>query len=79
MTKKTEVSLPVNKDMATVFSSTRGMIHNDCPQRETTTTDYFVKLLGWPNDNLEKKRPRLIKKKLLFHSNITTSTRAESL
>ena len=54
--------------MATVFWDSQGVIYIDYLEKDKTITGlYYAELLGRFDAELQKKRPHLAKKKVLFH------------
>lgn len=65
--KKAKVVKSAGKVMATVFWDAQGILFIDYLQKgRTITGEYYAALLERLNDELEKKRPHLAKKKVLF-------------
>lgn len=66
--KKAKTVPSAGKVMATVFWDSQGVIHIDYLEKgKTITGRYYADLLGRFDVELKKKRPRLAKKKVLFH------------
>uniref|UniRef100_A0A131YT73 Transposase n=1 Tax=Rhipicephalus appendiculatus TaxID=34631 RepID=A0A131YT73_RHIAP len=54
--------------MATIFWDSQGVIFVDYLEKgKTVTGPYYAELLGRFDAELRKKRPHLVKKKVLFH------------
>ncbi|KMQ87583.1 mariner transposase [Lasius niger] len=66
--KKAKTVLSAGKVMATVFWDSQGIILIDYLQKgQSITGAYYATLLNRLDEELRTKRPRLMKKKLLFH------------
>lgn len=66
--KKAKTVPSAGKVMATIFWDSRGIIHTDYLEKgRTITGQYYSELLGRFDAELRKKRPHLLKKKVLFH------------
>jgi len=66
--KKAKTVLSAGKVMATVFWDSQGVIYIDYLEKGKTVTGlYYAELLGRFDAELQKKRPHLAKKKVLFH------------
>lgn len=66
--KKAKTVLSAGKVMATVFWDSQGIIFIDYLQKgQTITGAYYVTLLDRLGEELRTKRPRLARKKVLFH------------
>lgn len=66
--KKAKIVLSAGKVMATVFWDSQGVIYIDYLEKGKTVTGlYYAELLGRFDAELQKKRPHLAKKKVLFH------------
>ena len=67
--KKAKTVLSVGKVMAMVFCDSQGVIYIDYLEKDKMVTGlYYVELLGRFDAELQKKRPQLAKKKMLFHN-----------
>ena len=70
--KKAKTVPSAGKVMATVFWDSQGVIFIDYLQKGKTITGlYYSELLGRFDEALQKKRPRLQRKKVLFHHDNT--------
>lgn len=66
--KKAKTVPSAGKVMATVFWDSQGVIHIDyLAKGRTITGQYYSDLLSRFDEELKKKRPRLARKKVLFH------------
>lgn len=66
--KKAKTVPSAGKVMATVFWDSKGIIFIDYLEKgRTITGQYYAQLLDRFDDALKRKRPHLIKKKVLFH------------
>ena len=66
--KKAKTVPSAGKVMATVFWDSRGIIFTDYLEKgRTITGQYYADLLGRFDAELMRKRPHLVKKKVLFH------------
>lgn len=74
--KKAKTVLSAEKVMATVFWDSQGIILIDYLQKgKTITGEYYATLLDRLREELEKKQPRLARKKVLFHQDNAPSHR----
>ena len=74
--KKAKTVLSAGKVMATVFWDSQGVIYIDYLEKGKTVTGlYYAELLGQFDAELQKKRPHLAKKKVLFHHDNAPHTR----
>ncbi|CAK9827513.1 Histone-lysine N-methyltransferase SETMAR [Anthophora retusa] len=72
--KKAKTVLSAGKVMATVFWDSQGIILIDYLQKSKTITgEYYATLLDRLKEQLKKERPRLARKKVLFHQNNASS------
>jgi len=66
--KKAKTVASAGKVMATVFWDTQGIVHIDYLEKgKTVTGQYYADLLDRFDIALKEKRPRLARKKVLFH------------
>lgn len=66
--KKAKSALSAGKVMATVFWDARGVIHVDYLQKGRTINGvYYANLLQRLSEEIQRKRPHLVKKKILLH------------
>jgi len=66
--KKAKTVPSAGKVMATVFWDSQGIIYIDYQKKGKTITGlYYAELLSRFDAELKKKRPHLVKKKVLFH------------
>ena len=66
--KKAKTVCSVDKVMATVFWDSKGIIFIDYLEKgKTITGEYYASLLDRLREEINKKRPALRKKKVLFH------------